>query len=137
VPLLCLLVLVQWVGRALGLMRVGVYLQGLEDALRAAYPSAPPTVFGWEKLLADARPEGWWKPSYEWHDFGAIAVFVLLAAGSIGLGGYRGYARHEATVTAFVVAESIFLALFAIALIVEMAYVRRNVRRTRQVSSTA
>jgi hypothetical protein len=62
VPLLSLLILVQWTGRALGLMRVGVYLEGLEDALRTAYSSAPSSVLVWEKTLAKARRSNWWTP---------------------------------------------------------------------------
>jgi hypothetical protein len=78
VPLLCLFVLIQWVGRAAGLMRVGLYLEQLEAALRAAYSSAPPKAFTWETTLASTTRRGrWWKASYEWHDFGAIAIFAL------------------------------------------------------------
>jgi hypothetical protein len=133
IPLLSLLILVQLVGRALGLMRVGVYLEGLEQALRQAYPSAPGATLVWERTLAlpRIRRQRWWKPSYEWHDFGAIGLFILLACGSVALGGYRAYAGHEATATALLVSELMLLALIAAALIVELATVRARVREDR------
>jgi hypothetical protein len=131
VPLLCLFVLVQWVGRAAGLMRVGVYLEQLEDALRYAYPLAPPNVFVWEKALAQTTRHGrWWKTSYEWHDFGAIAIFALLAYGSVGLGAYRVYAGHEATVIVLVVAEIASLSGLAIRFLREAAMARARVRHS-------
>jgi hypothetical protein len=129
VPLLNLVILVQWVGRARGLMRVGVYLERLEDALRAAYPLAPQSVFIWEKTRARDRRDKWWRPSYEWHDYGAIAIFALLAYGSIALGGYHAYADHAGIVVVVVVFEVSVLSLIAAALIYEMATIRARVRR--------
>jgi hypothetical protein len=129
VPLLSVLILVQWAGRAIGLMRVGVYLEGLEDALRTAYSQVPPAVFIWEKTLAKARPRNWWTPHYEWNDFGALAVFFLLAAGSIALGAYRAYDGHEGTVVVVVSLESVVLLICALALFRAIAHVREDVRR--------
>jgi len=129
VPLLSILILVQWAGRALGLMRVGVYLEGLEDALRTAYSEVPPSVLVWEKTLAKARPRNWWTPHYEWNDFGALAIFLLLAAGSIALGGYRAYHGHEGTAVVAVSLESVVLSICAFALFRAIAHVREDVRR--------
>ncbi len=110
-------------------MRVGVYLEGLEDALRTAYSEVPPSVLVWEKTLAKARPRNWWTPHYEWNDFGALAIFLLLAAGSIALGGYRAYHGHEGTAVVAVSLESVVLSICAFALFRAIAHVREDVRR--------
>ncbi len=129
IPLLCLFVLVQWVGRAAGLMRVGVYLERLEEALRVAYPSAPQQVFNWEKSLATtARSAKWWEQRYEWHDFGAIAIFALFAYGSIALGGYRAVEGHETTVLVAVIAEILILSALAVRLLAEVGTARKRAR---------
>src|SRR6266851_4611909 len=112
-------------------MRVGLYLEQLEDALRTAYPSAPPKVFVWEKTLAETTRQGkWWKASYEWHDFGAIAIFALLAYGSIALGAYRVYARHKVVVIPLVLIEILLLSGFAIRFLLEVGRARTRVRRS-------
>jgi hypothetical protein len=130
VPLLCLFVLVQWVGRAAGLMGVGFYLQQLEEALRTAFPSAPPRVFSWERTRAEpASREHWWTANYEWHDVGAIAIFALLAYGSIALGAYRAYDRHEAAALVLLVIEILVLTAIAIRFLRETTTVRNRVRR--------
>ena len=130
VPLLCLFVLVQWVGRAAGLMGVGFYLQQLEEALRTAYPSAPPRVFSWERTRAEPASRGhWWTANYEWHDVGAIAIFALLAYGSIALGAYRAYDRHEAAALVLLVIEILVLTAIAIRFLRETTTVRNRVRR--------
>ena len=129
VPLLCLFVLVQWVGRAVGLLRVGVYLQQLENALRAAYPAAPPAVLVWEKTLEETTHQGkWWNASYGWHDFGAIAIFALLAYGSVALGAYRAYARHEAAVVAVVLVEILAMTGVAALFLYQVATARHRLR---------
>lgn len=110
-------------------MRVGVYLEGLEDALRTAYSEVPPAVLVWEKTLAKARPRNWWTPHYEWNDFGALGIFLLLAAGSIALGAYRAYDGHEATVVVVVLLESVALFVCAFALFRAIAHVRGDVRQ--------
>jgi hypothetical protein len=131
VPLLCLFVLVQWVGRAAGLMRVGLYLEQLEDALRSAYRSAPPNVFTWEKMLAGTtRSSHRLSANYEWHDFGAIAIFALLAYGSIGLGAYRAYDQHVATAIALLALETVVLSAVAARFLLEIVTARDRVRKS-------
>jgi hypothetical protein len=129
VPLLSILVLVQWVGRAVGIMTVGVYLERLEEALRTA--SAPPDhvhVLVWEKTL-EARPPGkWWKPSYLWTDLGGGGIFGLLALGSVGLGWYRAYPVHEALVSVLAATELVALLLFTVALLAAAASAREDAR---------
>jgi hypothetical protein len=111
-------------------MRVGLYLEQLEEAIRKAFPSAPPKVFIWEKTLAETTRRGkWWRASYEWHDFGAIAIFALLAYGSIALGAYRIYAGHKATVIALVLIEILLLSGIAIRFLREVATARKRVRK--------
>ena len=95
IPLLCMLVLIQVAGRAYGMMLVGVYLEGLERALRGAYALAPGPVLSWEETLVVMRTKHWWSLRYGWSDLGAVGVFAVFAAGSIALGAYRGYAGHE------------------------------------------
>ena len=140
VPLLCLFVLVQWVGQTAGLMRVGLYLQELEDALRSAFPSAPPTVFAWERTLAKTRgrPRALGvEANYEWHEYGALAIFVLLAYGSIALGAYRLYARDETAAIVLLVAEIIILTAIAGLLLREVGRARVRVRRSLLSDETA
>lgn len=129
IPLLCVLVLIQWAGRAFGLMRVGVYLEGLEKALRTAYASAPAPVLSWEGTLASMRPSKWWKPHHEWSDFGSIAVFMLLAVGSIAIGSYRGYAGHEVAVAAFTLIQVTVVLFFTVILARNLATARVRARR--------
>jgi hypothetical protein len=138
VPLLCLFVLVQWVGRAAGLLRVGLYLERLEDALRAAYPLAPPNVFSWEKTLSATTRRGkWWKASYEWHDFGAIAIFAILAYGSIALGAYRVYARDSVVVIPLAFVEGLVFSGFAVRFLREAATARGRMRDSLEADQPA
>lgn len=112
-------------------MRVGLYLELLEAALRTAYSSAPPKGFNGRKTLASTTRRGsWWKANYEWHDFGAIAIFALLAYGSIAIGAYRAYAQHESTVIVLVVLESLLLSALAIRFLLEVATARQRVRQS-------
>jgi hypothetical protein len=129
VPLLCLFVLVQWVGRSAGLLRVGLYLEYLEDALRTTYPAAPPNVFSWEKTRARTTRQGeWWEPSYEWNDFAAIAIFAILAYGSIALGVYRIYDQQRTVAFTLAILEGIVLTAVAARLLREAATARTRMR---------
>ena len=110
------------------MMRVGVYLEGLENALRSSYVSAPSPVLTWEASLL-IRPGKWWTPHYGWSEFGAVAVFVLLATGSIGLGIYRGYAEHETLILFVGSLELAILLLFTATLGWSLATVRERARR--------
>jgi hypothetical protein len=127
-PLLSVLVLIQWAGRAYGMMRVGVYLERLETALRNAHPSAPAPILTWEKTIAAARPEQWWKPHAGWNDFGAVAVFALLAGGSIGLGAYRAWEGYETLTTIVAAIQVGILLLFTGTLAFNVATVRQRAR---------
>lgn len=128
VPLLSVLVLIQWAGRAYAMMRVGAYLELLEAALRNAYPSAPAPILTWEKTIAGARPEQWWKPHAGWNDFGAVAVFALLAGGSIGLGAYRAWDDYETLTTIVAAIQAGILLVFTGTLAVNVATVRQRAR---------
>jgi hypothetical protein len=131
VPLLCLFVLIQWVGRAAGLMWVGGYLQDLEDAFREAHPTAPLKVFVWERTLAarQMRRGPWWSANYQWHDYGAVAIFALIAYGSIALGAYRLYATQPTAAIALLTIESLVLTGVAVQLLREVSNARTNVRK--------
>jgi hypothetical protein len=129
IPLLCGLILVQWAGRAFGMMTVGVYLEGLERALRAAHASTPSPVLTWEETLVKMRPKEWWKPHYGWNDFGAVAVFALLAAGSVTLGAYRGYSGNEVIVGIVAAAEIVVLLVFTVSLARSLTTVRERARK--------
>lgn len=131
IPLLCTLILIQWAGRAFGLMRIGVYLEGLETALRSTYASPPPLpVLTWEKTLVSTRPSKWWRPHYGWNDFGAVAVFALFAAGSIALGSYRGYGGGEGGLVIVLTAiQGAVLLSFTSILAWSLATVRESARR--------
>lgn len=129
IPLLCVLILVQWSGRTAGLMRIGVYLERLEKALRSGYPSAPRSVLCWEETLSNLRPTQWWRPHHGWNDIGAFSVFVLLAAGSIALGAYRGYEGNELLVSLLAGLEGAVLLIFAGPLAWHLLTVRQRARR--------
>lgn len=120
------LILIQWAGRVVAMMRVGVYLERLENALRNAYRSAPPPVLSWEQALTQARTRRWWLPHSGWHDFGAIAVFTSLAGGSIGLGFERRPPGREELVSFLAVAEAVILVLFTAALTWEIVTARKR-----------
>jgi hypothetical protein len=128
IPLLCILVLIQWAGRASGIMLVGVYLEGLECALREAYASPPAPVLTWERSLVNMRPSRW-RPRYAWHEFGAVAVFAMLAAGSIALGAYRGYEQYTTLVVALVTLQVVIVSFFTAVLAWSLATVRKRARR--------
>lgn len=128
IPLLCLLVLVQWAGRAFGIIRVGVYLEALENALQTAY-SAPTPLLTWERALLANRPKEWWKPHYGWSDLGALAVLVVLAAGSIAIGAYRGFAANEVLVVVLTAVQGAILAVFTAFLVSRLSKVREDARR--------
>jgi hypothetical protein len=111
IPLLCVFILMQWAGRVFGMMRVGAYLERLEGALRLGYPDAPAPVLTWEEELVRMKPRSRWE-IHGWNEFGAVAVFVLLASGSIALGAYRGHAGHEDLIEIVVAIEVLVVVLF-------------------------
>ena len=79
---------------------------------------------------AEKEPRGhWWTADYEWHDVGAIAIFALLAYGSIALGAYRAYDRHEAAALILLVVEVLLLTVIAVRFLHETTTVRDRVRR--------
>jgi hypothetical protein len=128
VPLLSVLVLVQWAGRAYAMMRVGVYLERLETAARNTL-AAPDPVLTWEATLAKLRPDRPWHVQSGWNDFGAVGVFALLAGGSIALGAYRGWAGHEVLVGILTVTLGFVIAASVVAVTRGVADARAEARR--------
>lgn len=128
VPILSAFVLVQWAGSAAAMMRVGVYLEQLETAIGTAV-SAPTPVLTWEVTLAQMRPRQWWKPQAGWSDAGAVAIFALLAGGSLALGAYRGWSGHEAEIVLVTIIEGVILLLIVWAIAHGVATVRQQARR--------
>jgi hypothetical protein len=127
VPVLSVLVLVQWAGRAYAMMRVGVYLERLESAVRT-HSDAPVPVLRWEETLATLRPNKPWKPQPGWNDFGAVGLFALLAAGSIALGAYRGWAGNEILVAILTVLQALVITASAVAVARGVAAARTQAR---------
>jgi hypothetical protein len=127
VPLLSVFVLVQWAGSAAAMMRVGGYLEGLETAI-ASSTSAPAPVLTWEATLAGLRPKQRWKPQAGWSDFGALAIFALLAGGSLALGAYRGWSGHGVLVGLLTAIEGVILLLIVAAIAHGVATARRQAR---------
>jgi hypothetical protein len=114
VPLLSVLVLVQWAGRAFAMMRVGVYLERLENALRLEL--APPgPVLSWEETLATIRPDKPWNVQSGWNDFGAVGLFALFAAGSAALGAYRGWAGNEVLIGILTAVQAVVIGASVVA----------------------
>lgn len=129
VPLLSAFVLVQWAGSAAAKMRVGVYLERIETTIGLA-TSAPAPVLTWEATLARMRPDRLWKPQAGWSDFGAVAIFALLAGGSLALGAYRGWSGYEAVVGLVTAIESVILILIVVAIACGVATVRQEARKS-------
>jgi MFS family permease len=122
IPLVCVLVIVQWSGQLILVVQIGVYLENLEKALREARNKAPHPVMTWQKTLREWRVgEKWWIPDFRWHASAAIVIFLLLAVGSIGLGAYRGFSGHEAGVITLVVIEGILLVIVVVCVVWELA----------------
>jgi hypothetical protein len=128
IPLLSIVVLIQWTGQVLGTMRVGFYLEGLERALRNEL-DPPKPVLMWEQGIVKRQPRRWWKPHHSWHESGTVAVFVLLSAGSIALGAYRGYDGYESEIVTIAAIAGVLLALVAVLLGWELGVGRKRVRR--------
>jgi hypothetical protein len=79
IPLVCVLVIVQWAGQNILVVQIKAYLEGLERALREARVKVPEPVMTWEeKFSAARRAKQWWIPDLRWHASAAIFVFVLL-----------------------------------------------------------
>jgi hypothetical protein len=128
VPLISAFVLIQWAGRAAAMMRVGVYLERLETSIGQA-TGAPSPLFTWERTLAGMRPDQPWRPQAGWNDFGAVAVFALLAEGSVILGAYRGWSGNELLILVTAAIETLVLVLMTAAIGRGVATTRREARR--------
>jgi hypothetical protein len=128
VPLLSVLVLVQWAGSAAAMMRVGVYLERLEAALKEA-ASAPDPLLSWEATIASMRAGKRWRPTAGWSDAGALASFALIAAGSLALGSYRAWSASELGIGALTVFESLVLTGIVVAISYGVATARSQARR--------
>jgi hypothetical protein len=106
VPLLSLLVLIQWAGRTAAMMRVGVYLELIEGALREA--TSPPTpLLAWEERLAKARGGRFFRPQAEWANVATVSIFGAIALGSTAVGAERGWEDHRALALTVAVVELI------------------------------
>jgi hypothetical protein len=136
VPLLSVLVLLQWAGRAFALMRVGAHLEALEKRLREAV-GAPPPVMTWEEMLEKARPARWWKPHPGWNDFGAFGVFAAIAVGAIVLGAWRGYDKHEGTIVVVTIVQSLVIGVVIVALASALATGRKRAREDYERVATS
>jgi hypothetical protein len=132
VPILSAVVLMLWFVQVVGMLQVGVYLEGLENALRSELPDAPPQVLTWEtSLREDARRV--WQPRYDWVGLIVIALFTVIAGASILLGAYRGYADHPETVVAVASVEAVVFLLFAGGLVREAKGARKRAAEKRAV----
>jgi hypothetical protein len=132
IPLVCIFVAVQWAGQLILVLQLGIYLEGLEKVLREARDDVPELVMTWQEKFIGERPhKKWWMPDLRWHSSTAVVIFLLLAAVSIGLGGYRAFSGYEITVVTIVVVEGILLVLVAALLTWELAtgYRRFKARR--------
>jgi hypothetical protein len=127
VPILSAFVLVQWAGSTAAMMRVGGYLEALETAIGSSL-SAPAPVLTWEASLASRHPDRRWRPQAGWSDFGALAIFALLAGGSLALGAYRGWSGHEVAVTVVTTVEGVLLLLVVPVIAHGVATARRQAR---------
>jgi hypothetical protein len=127
VPLLSLLVLVQWSGRTAAMMRVGAYLEAIEEALRTA-TRAPGPVLTWESVLTTAATERSLRPQAEWADASTVAIFGAIAVASTFVGLERGWEDHPSLLIVAVLETALILAV-AIGIAKGIAQVRRDARR--------
>jgi hypothetical protein len=114
IPLVCVLVIVQWVGQMSLLSARDRYLLQLERHIREAYPRRPRSAFfTWEERYASRyRIAGRvWKPDRRWKINAAMPAFGLLAVGSLGLGVYRGFGEAPVAVVSIGAIEFLVLAI--------------------------
>jgi hypothetical protein len=119
IPIVSMLVLVQWSGQILFLVTRGHYLQNIEHAIRDVYEPPPElhrrppsTLFTWEDKFDKRHGIGgtaWWKPDLRWHMHAGVLVFGLVAVGSLALGWYKGYESSPALTIAIVCVEAVLL----------------------------
>jgi MFS family permease len=125
IPLVCVIVLVNWAGLVIALMQLGAYNARLERTLRESYENVPDSVMSWEahwaaRFLVKRPNKKWWIPDIRWAAGAAPVIFVLLAAGSIVLGAYRGFAGNEVAILVIAVLEGLVLVLVSILLAREL-----------------
>ena len=137
IPLVCLIVFANWAGLVLGLMALSAYLVDLEKTLRSTYQDVPDTVLAWQAPWTAGfvlRPpeRKWWLPDVRWLAGAGPAIFVLLAAGSIILGAYRGFKGHEALVIAVAVLEGFVLIVVSLLVTRGLADARQAVESFSQ-----
>jgi hypothetical protein len=135
IPLVCIIILINWAGLVIALMQLGAYNTSLERTLREAYENVPESVMTWEAHWAERfltrRPhKKWWIPDIRWAAGAGPVTFVLLAAGSIVLGAYRGFAGHEVAILVIAVLEGFVLALVSILLARELTTGHERFRDT-------
>jgi hypothetical protein len=127
VPLLSLLVLVQWAGRTAAMMRVGAYLEAIEGTLRGA-TSPPRPLLTWESALVAAAGERTLRPQAEWADASTVAIFGVIAVASTFVGLQRGWEDHRYLVVV-AAAEVLAIVVVTIGIARGVAHVRRDARR--------
>lgn len=157
IPIVSVLVLVQWSGQMLFLTRRGEYLQAIEHAIRDMHKPpreshkpppeshAPPpesdwplpdTLFTWEDQFDkrhSIRGTEWWKPDLRWHLHAGTLVFGLVAVGSLALGAYKGFNSAPVLTIAIVCIESILLISLGLWLTRKLATdVRRRLATTAE-----
>ena len=115
VPLVSTAVAVQWVGLMRSYVRTHQYVNALERAIKAKLGGEAPS-----DLFAKHTPgrEAWFQSA-------GMAVFGLLAAGSIVLGVYKAH-HHKALVLTFGTAEFIALLIVALLLMLSLQRLRRD-----------
>ncbi len=126
VPLLSLLVLVQWAGRAAALMRVGAYLEAIEGALRRA-TAAPEPLLTWESVLTATAAERSLRPQAEWADASTVAIFGAIAIASTFVGLERAWEDHRYLLVVAAL-EAAVIVLVAVGIGRGIAHVRRDAR---------
>ncbi|MFL5936918.1 MAG: hypothetical protein ACJ76U_08745 [Gaiellaceae bacterium] len=130
-PLLSTAIVVQWVGQALHLSRIGFYLERLEDTLRSVHSDTPRGILVWERWLHSMQSTK--RPDYRAYASAAVLVFSLLTLGSILLGSYRAWHGHKVVVVIVAILETVALAALA-ALLASQAM--RSAERVRHQALT-
>jgi hypothetical protein len=136
IPFLTAVVLAMWFAQVIGMLRVGVYLEGLEGALKAQFESeedegVPASVLAWEAGIREGRSTPW-QPRYDWHHFAVVVMFAVLGVASIVLGAYRGFALRPTLVSVVAAVEIALLGAFLSVVIYELATGRRSAREALQ-----
>jgi hypothetical protein len=87
-PILCYLILTMWIGEFARRIRVGHFIiQEIEKKVNSEFPNLPPAII-YESWIRKPNEKG--RPRlFKWNRYATIALFLVTAICSIGVGNYK------------------------------------------------